>query len=289
MTRRYSSRMFGFTTSVALLASYLLLLPASAGAEQAGLSASTADTSSESDVDALVERAFENLYGFSSIQDVRLIASASGQQFERSAQVIRQAASSGLNRMLVRFAYPQEMRGLGILLRERPTFQYDAFVYQPSLDKVRRVSLYQREDQFFGTDLAFEDLEGKRPFQWKRRFLRAELVDGRNTVAVELTPFDFPSGYERLIAWFDKDLPIIAKLEFYKDSKLFKTATMPVDRVVEQGNYHIPTRLEFESGNGTRTVVEVSRIELVEKIPPNRFTTTALEFGNKKRDAKGLR
>ncbi len=241
------------------------------------------------DIEQTVRRAFDNLYGFSSIQDVTFTAHTSDQEFQRSAQVIRQSASVGLNRMLVRFGYPQEMRDLGILLRERPTFEYDVFVYQPSLKKVRRVSLYQRGDRFFGTDLAFEDLEGKRAPQWKPRFLREDSLDGRPALVVELTPNGFPSAYARLIAWFDRELPTISRIEFYKGPELLKTARIPTENVIEKDGFYIPTRMEFSSGAGTMTVLEVSRIELLERVPTERFTTTALEFGDTKRDARGLR
>ncbi len=236
----------------------------------------------------IVSRAFANLYGFSSIQDITITAGAADQRFERSAQVVRQSASTGLNRMLVRFDSPQDMRGLGILLRERPTFEYDVFVYQPTLKKVRRVSLYQRGDRFFGTDLAFEDLEGKRSEQWDVEFIRTEGLNGREAYVIALVPEGFPSGYERLVVWFDRELPLMLRVEFYRRGELLKTAQMSAEDVVERGGFFVPTRLKFSSGEEF-TVLEVSRIEIHEEIPAQRFTTTSLEFGSKTRDARGLR
>jgi len=191
--------------------------------------------------------------------------------------------------MLVRFESPHDMRGLGILFRERPTFEYDVFMYQPTLKRVRRVSMYQRGDRFFGTDLAFEDLEGKRPDQWQVQMLRSDFVDGREAHVISLVPSGFPSSYEKLVAWFDRELPLMLKIEFYRGGRVHKNAHISADHIVESRGYYIPTRLEFSSGPEEVTVLEVSGIQLQDEIPEQRFTTTALEFGDSSRDARGLR
>lgn len=236
----------------------------------------------------IVDRAFANLYGFNSIQIVTITAGPESQRFTRSAQVIRSAANSDLNRMLVRFLGPPDMRGTGLLLLENDSFQYDVFLYQPAFNKVRRVSVYQRRDRFFGTDLAFEDLEGKRSEQWGVNMLRSERVGDRDSYVIQLKPEGFPSGYERVVMWFDREKPVMLQAEFYRDGRLFKTAKMPANRVVEQGGFFVPTRLEFSANESEKTIVEISSIELLDSIPDARFSLTALETGNDRRDAHGL-
>ncbi len=242
----------------------------------------------------IVTTTFNNLYGFSSIQQVEVSTgtAARGDTFTRSAQVIRVGAANGLNRMLVRFKGPMDLRGVGILLSERDNFQYDAFMYQPTLKKVRRVSVYQRHDQFFGTDLSFEDLEGKRASQWNARLLRSEVMLGRNTWVIELTPIGFPSGYEKIVGWFDQEVPVIVHFEYIlkgMGDTVHKAVDLDPGYVVEKDGYFIPTHLKFSGSQGTETVVRISDIEVHESFPKSLFSPSSLERGGVRSDASKSR
>jgi len=241
----------------------------------------------------IVSKAFGNLYGFSSVQQVEISSgTADEKKFIRSAQVIRAGAATGLNRMLVRFNGPPDLRGVGILLRERPNYQYDAFLYQPILKKVRRVSVYQRQDRFFGTDLAFEDLEGKRAAQWNARLLRSEMKLDRKTWVIEITPIGFPSGYERIIGWFDQERPVVVHFEFYlggQNDKKHKALDLLPSEVVEKDGYYIPTQLRFSGAHGTETIVRISEIDIRESLPDSIFSPSTLERGSLRTDAAGAK
>lgn len=239
----------------------------------------------------IVAKAFENLYGFSSVQQVEISSGVvGGEKFVRSAQVTRAGTANGMNRMLVRFNGPPDLRGVAILLRERPNFQYDAFLYQPILKKVRRVSVYQRHDQFFGTDLAFEDLEGKRAAQWNARFLRSEVKLHRKTWVIEMTPVGFPSGYEKIVGWFDQEIPVVVHFEFYlkgRHEEKYKSLDLVPSEVVLEGGYYIPTQLRFAGAHGTETVVQIYKINIRESFPDSQFSPSSLERGSRRSDAAG--
>lgn len=247
---------------------------------------SAAEDATPIDAQEIVARTFENLYGFNSVQQVEITSGAAGREtFTRSAQVIRAGTAAGLNKMLVRFTGPPDLRGIGLLLLEQENFQYDAFLYQPILKKVRRVSVYQRHDQFFGTDLAFEDLEGKRADQWSARWLRSEELLGRKTWVIELRPREFPSGYDRIVGWFDRARPVVVRFEFYRAGERLKTIDFDPGAVVDRQGFAIPTSLALLGAGGSRTGVEVSEIEIRDSFPRNRFSASSLERGDVKRDA----
>lgn len=239
------------------------------------------------DARAIVARAFENLYGFHSVQRVTIRSSrADGREFVRTAQVVRRGASGGLNRMLVRFLAPGDLGGIGLLLLERPDLGYDAFLYQPALERIRRVSVAQRHDRFFGTDLAFEDLEAKRATQWSAHLLREEEVGGRLARVIELSPRDVPSGYERMVFWFDDRLPIMLRAEFYRGGRLLKTLEVDAEEVIEVGGFSVPTRLTFASAGDSVTVVEISEVDLRPELSEELFTKSVLQFGDARLDAR---
>ncbi len=239
------------------------------------------------DSQALLARTFENLYGFSSIQQVEIRARApGGREFRRTAQVARRGSHEGLNRMLVRFLSPADIRGIGVLLLEREDFSYDAFLYQPALGRVRRISVAQRRDPFFGTDIFFEDLEARRVDQWQARVLRDEAVEGRMARVLELVPQGLPSGYERIVAWFDLELPVILRAEYYRGETLLKALEVDPSRIRTIEGYWIPLRMRFSRGSESETVIEISDVEIRSELRDEMFTHSVLQFGDEELDKR---
>jgi hypothetical protein len=257
------------------------------GLAAALIGATPGEDAAAPDPQAIVARAFRNLYGFTSVQRVEIRARrGNGREYLRSVQVARRGASDGLNRMLVRFLDPADLRGIGLLLLERPDYSYDAFLFQPALARVRRVSVAQRADAFFGTDVFFEDLEGKRPAQWRTRLLRAEAAAGRPALVIELRPDGIPSGYDRVVGWFDRELPVMLRAEFHRDGRVLKHLEIDPKRILEVGDYFVPARMTFRRADGSVTTVEIPEVELRGSLPDELFTQSVLEFGDERLDLR---
>jgi len=257
------------------------------GLAAALIGATPAEDAASPNPQAIVARAFQNLYGFTSVQRVEIRARRhDGREYLRTVQVARRGASDGLNRMLVRFLGPGDLRGIGLLLLERPDFSYDAFLYQPALARVRRVSVAQRSDAFFGTDVFFEDLEGKRSDQWRARLLRAESVGGRPALVIELEPNGIPSGYDRVVGWFDRELPLMLRAEFYRDGKKLKDFEIDPKRILRVGGYYVPALMTFRRADASVTTVEIPEVDLRDALPDELFTQSVLEFGDDRLDMR---
>ena len=257
------------------------------GTAAVSIGATPAEDAVGPDPQAIVARAFQNLYGFTSVQRVEIRARrGDGREYLRSVQVARRGASDGLNRMLVRFLGPGDLRGIGLLLMERPDFGYDAFLFQPALARVRRVSVAQRADAFFGTDVFFEDLEGKRSAQWRARLLRAEAAAGRPALVIELRPDGIPSGYDRVVGWFDRELPVMLRAEFYRNGRMLKDLEIDPARILRVGAYFVPGRMTFRRADGSVTTVEIPQVELRDALPDELFTQSVLEFGDERLDLR---
>lgn len=249
--------------------------------------AAAQEDASPFDPRAVVARSFENLYGYSSVQDLDIRSvDGGGRVFTRSARMARRGVTDGSNRMLIRLLGPGELRGVGLLLSERPDLTYDAFLYQPSLRRVRRVSVAQRQDAFFGTDLWFEDLESKRAAQWHATLLREDRVMERPVWMLELRPDGIPSGYERIVASFDRALPVMLRAEFYRGGKRVKELEIDPARIVEKGGHFIPLLTRIQGASGSETVVEIAAVDLRDALPEALFTSASLELGDEDRDAR---
>jgi hypothetical protein len=72
------------------------------------------------------------------------------------------AAPDG-DRLLIRFTYPNDIRGTGFLVWEHPAAGADdeRFLYLPSLGRVRRIAGAETQESFVGSDFTYEDISGR--------------------------------------------------------------------------------------------------------------------------------
>ena len=65
------------------------------------------------------------------------------------------------DRLLIRFTYPNDIRGTGLLVWEHPAAEDERFLYLPSLGRVRRIAGSETQDSFAGSDFTYEDIGGR--------------------------------------------------------------------------------------------------------------------------------
>lgn len=65
------------------------------------------------------------------------------------------------DRLLIRFTYPNDIRGTGFLVWEHPKAEDERFLYLPSLGRVRRIAGSEAQESFVGSDFTYEDIGGR--------------------------------------------------------------------------------------------------------------------------------
>src|SRR5215207_349797 len=65
------------------------------------------------------------------------------------------------DRSLIRFTYPNDIRGTGFLVWEHPQAEDDRFLFLPSLGRVRRIAGSETQESFVGSDFTYEDIGGR--------------------------------------------------------------------------------------------------------------------------------
>lgn len=71
------------------------------------------------------------------------------------------AAAPDGDRLLIRFTYPNDIRGTGFLVWEHPMGEDERFLYLPSLGRVRRIAGSEAQESFVGSDFTYEDIGGR--------------------------------------------------------------------------------------------------------------------------------
>jgi hypothetical protein len=65
------------------------------------------------------------------------------------------------DRLLIRFTYPNDIRGTSFLVWEHPKTDDERFLFLPSLGRVRRIAGTEAQESFVGSDFTYEDIGGR--------------------------------------------------------------------------------------------------------------------------------
>ena len=204
-------------------------------------------------------------HGFSTWKDRTLsatMATYSGGDLVRSRdlEITEQTDPRGEHRTFIAFIAPHDVQGTRFLHLSPRGASDQQWLYAPNTRRVRRLSESQRDENFFGADLSYRDLELiVRIQQWNDDESTAtlgpeETIDGHKCNVVTLVPKneEFPN-YGKYILYFGTDDQLLWRVEvFDTDGKLYKRTTLrKYDKI---GNYSTAMESNVETvPNNTRT------------------------------------
>lgn len=85
-----------------------------------------------------------------------------------------QATAPDGDRLLIRFTFPNDIRGTGFLVWEHPDADDERFLYLPSLGRVRRIAGAETQESFVGSDFTYEDIGGREFDEYAYAFAGAD-------------------------------------------------------------------------------------------------------------------
>lgn len=271
MLRKWARPAARARSASALLAA-LLVSSASAdeGLHQDGFAASSK---------AVLANAFSNRYELDMTSSIELIVrNRTGQEQRKRFDAVSKVIGDRVH-SVGRLEAPNHLRGMTILTIENLDRGHDAFVYLPSLDRVRRISTAQRGDSFFGTDVTYEDLERRRVEEFRLDPLEVRENAGESAYFIRGHVDDNPT-YAQIEFFVSQADGAILETRYYKRGRpeAFRIIVSPRDNMVATGGHVIPTRMLVENHTrGTTTEVLISELVVNPEIDDRVFSLAALE------------
>jgi hypothetical protein len=234
----------------------------------------------------LLARAFHNLYADDYVQTLVFESRARGGAPTRQRLQLTRKRSRGPGRALLRFLEPAEIRRTAVLVIENADRADDLYVYLPAARMTRHLGATQRADAFFGTALAYEDVEPKRAEDWEARTLGWGEHEGLRCVRVEVRPRPgFASTYERLESCIEVERGVLLWSDFYRQGRAVKRLEVEADSIRSIGTREFPFAMTFSNASGrSETRVLTESYEPSAQIPEELFSTWNLEAGSAERD-----
>ncbi len=229
--------------------------------------------------ESLLRTAFANRYEVDLTSDIELLMKdGSGQERRRLFRAASKVIDGRIH-SVGRLVWPYYLRGMTILTIEARDRAHDAFVYLPSLDKVRRVTTAQRWDAFLGSDVTYEDLERRRVEEYEVTSIETRNVAGESVYLIRARSRRDFSYSEVLFVIAQSDAAIL-EVRYYKEgeSEPYRAVSAPRRFMLEQDGHVLPTRMTVHNYvRGTTTEVTFEDLKVNPPIDDSVFSLVTLE------------
>jgi hypothetical protein len=202
----------------------------------------------------------------------------------RELDISEQTDPRGEHRTFMRFTSPSDVQNTRFLHLSPRGDKDQQWLWAPSTRRTRRLGEAQRDENFFGADLSYRDLELLvRIQQWNddestATLVGEESVDGKPAYVVELVPKnqeEFPYAKYRL--WFGKDDFLLWRVDVYDDEGTVQKR-VSTKRYEKVGKYQ--TAMESDVANlpaKTHTAFTLKNVHYDEGVSENTFSVSNLD------------
>jgi hypothetical protein len=178
-------------------------------------------------------------------------------------------------RRLVRFLDPADVRGVAVLVIEKPGQAADRLLYLPSQKRVRHVSGKQGGQSFQETDFSYADLDLAGGQGDKQQREADAMIDNNPCWVVTTTPADSPYG--KIVTYVHQKTAVPLQVLFHdKAGQLVKRLKATRVKQVEGKWYAFESVMETLA-KGSKTTLTITMLDTKTTLPPDDFTEQALE------------
>src|SRR6185503_17149535 len=176
------------------------------------------------------------------------------------------------DRSLVRFTYPNDIKGTSFLVWEQPGADDERFLYLPSLGRVRRIAGSEAQESFAGSDFTYEDIGGREFENYTYRLIERTdspvppswtAPDGTKypVYQLESKSRDANARFPRVVSYVRKDNFVVVRAEIFSKrnelQKLFEAV-----RIEKVAGYWTTLEMRMsDSLERTRTELVLERVE----------------------------
>ena len=227
----------------------------------------------------ILEAAFVNRYSIDLVTQIELVMRGRrGKERGRTIAAVTKVVD-GRVYSIGRLLSPEYLRGMTVLMMETEDRGQDAFVFMPSLDKVRRITTAQRSDAFFGSDLTYEDIEQQRAADFEIDAMEAEHLGGEPVYKIRARPAR-PENYARVDFTVAQSDGALLKIQYSKRNAEdpYRVLRALREHMIDLGGHVLPTQIRVDNtSRGTHTEVRLTQMSIDLEIPTRIFSVRTLE------------
>lgn len=201
----------------------------------------------------------------------------------REMTITEQTDPRGEHRTFLMFTAPSDVQNTRFLHLSPRGDKDQQWLWTPQTRRTRRLGDAQRDENFFGTDLSYRDLEMLvRIQQWNDEEATATLVgeetiDGKACHVVELKPNNDEFDYTKYKLWFGKDDLLLWRLDVYENDETVLKRIAPSD-YQKIGNYQTAMKADVSNlPSDSRTAFKMRDVKYDTGVSDAQFSISALD------------
>lgn len=196
----------------------------------------------------------------------------------RNRELRNRHKEGDIEKSLIEFMAPADVEGTAFLsLEEKENDTEDMYLYLPVLASVRKISGSQKNGNFVGSDLSYNDLtvfSGSNYIDNYDAEIIKKLEDG---YLLKLLPIDSDIDYSFGKMWVREDIWSPYKIEFYDQSEeLLKSINLEQFENIS-GNWVAKLVTVKNEQKGSKTILKIYEVEFNIQLDDQIFTTRYLE------------
>lgn len=193
------------------------------------------------------------------------------------------ASEAAGDRVLIRFTYPNDIKGTAFLVWEHPTGEDERFLYLPALGRVRRIAGAEAQDNFVGSDFTYEDISGREFDDYTYAMVEQNAgwptPDGPRVPAyrIESRARDPQARYPRIVSTVRKDNFVVVSADIFnrRDERQKTYAVRRLERV--QGIWTLSDVVMTNTAEGTHTELSIANVQYNVGLKDAEFSRRELE------------
>jgi hypothetical protein len=193
------------------------------------------------------------------------------------------------DRLLIRFTFPNDIKGTSFLVWEHPDSEDERFLFLPSLGRVRRIAGAETQESFVGSDFTYEDIGGREFDEYTYAILDENATwtapgggPARSAWRLESRRKDASAQFPRVVSLVTRDTFVVVQADIYnRRNEKQKVYTV---RSLEQVE-GIWTAMSSEMTNAlerSRTELTTERVDYNVGLKEADFSRRELERGSAK-------
>ncbi len=208
------------------------------------------------------------------------ITEKNGQSRSRTISMITKTFSGGLEKRMIKFIEPPDVRGTAMLVVDNKTSADEMWIYLPALKRTRRIVSSEKGKSFMSSEFTNADMSSSTLSDFVNRNLPESGIN--NLWIIESSPADVDKedeyGYSRKVSYIDMINYQVIKMEFYNfDNELFKTIEIKSVHEMPEGKYMIRDMIACNHITNRQSEIVFSNIKEQVTVDDTFFTVQNLE------------
>jgi len=234
----------------------------------------------------IADRAFQarRIAGVEATVTMTIMDSKGRERIRQIAQVSKITENGRVEKKLVRFLAPADVKGTGLLTYDYDKNDDDMWLFMPALRKTRRIISSEKAKSFMGSEFTYADMTPPALDDFTFTLKGSETVDGVDCYVIEMVPVNDDiadeNGFSKRISRIAKKDFVMRKIEYYDlDGELEKELIAQDIREIDTVNHTYRAMYMHMTNvqNDRQSKLEVNEIQFSPGVKESYFTTRYLE------------